>query len=70
MNELRYTSSSRTTKRLLLVELDYRQARECELVFFGVIEKAIGTGAGRWMMNRTIQRAWSTPIRRFWVTRA
>jgi GNAT superfamily N-acetyltransferase len=50
-----------------LVELDFRQPYECELSFFGTTEKAIGTGTGRWMMNRAIERAWSMPIRRFWV---
>ncbi len=29
--------------------------------------KFVGSGAGRWMMNRAIERAWSQPIRRFWV---
>ena len=50
-----------------LVELDFRQPDECELVFFGVIDTAVGVGAGRWMMNRAIERAWSMPIHRFWV---
>jgi GNAT superfamily N-acetyltransferase len=37
------------------------------LGFFGVADTLIGTGAGRWMMNRALERAWSLPIRRFWV---
>jgi GNAT superfamily N-acetyltransferase len=49
-----------------MMELDFTPG-ECELRFFGLVEGAIGTGAGRWLMNRTIERAWSRPIRRFWL---
>jgi GNAT superfamily N-acetyltransferase len=50
-----------------LLELDFRIADECELSFFGLIREFVGTGAGRWLMNRAIARAWSRPLRRFWV---
>ena len=50
-----------------LLELDFRQSGECELAFFGVTGREIGTGAGRWLMNRAIEQAWAHPIRRFWV---
>ena len=50
-----------------LLELDFRQSGECELVFFGVTESLIGTGAGRWPMNRALERAWSGPVNRVWV---
>jgi GNAT superfamily N-acetyltransferase len=50
-----------------LLELDFREAGQCELAFFGVAPKAIGTGAGRWLMNEAIGRAWVQPIRRLWV---
>ena len=50
-----------------LLELDFRQEGECELAFFGLTEAIIGQGAGRWLMNRAIDRAWSQPIGRFWV---
>jgi GNAT superfamily N-acetyltransferase len=48
-------------------ELDFRKRGECELRFFGVVGEAIGTGAGRWLMNRALERAWSHPIERFWL---
>lgn len=47
-------------------ELDF-QPDECELRFFGLVAEAIGTGAGRWLMNRVLERAWARPIRRFWL---
>jgi GNAT superfamily N-acetyltransferase len=50
-----------------LLELDFRTPHECELSFFGLTLPLVGTGAGRWLMNRAIERAWSQPIRRFWV---
>lgn len=52
-----------------LLELDFRKPDACELSFFGVVPEAIGIGAGRFLMNRAIERAWSrTPrVSRFWV---
>lgn len=50
-----------------LVELDFRVAGECELAFFGVVPSAIGTGAGRFLMNAAIERAFARPIARFWL---
>jgi GNAT superfamily N-acetyltransferase len=50
-----------------LLELDFRTREQCELVFFGLLQPYIGKGAGRWLMNRAIELAWSHPIRRFWV---
>ena len=50
-----------------LLELDFRQASQCELAFFGVTAKLIGSGAGRFLMNRALELAWSRPITRVWV---
>jgi len=50
-----------------LLELDFRVAGECELSYFGLLPAFIGSGAGRWLMNRAIALAWSRPVRRFWV---
>jgi GNAT superfamily N-acetyltransferase len=50
-----------------LVELDFQESGDCELAFFGVTPDLIGAGAGRFMMNHAIARAWSRPIRRFSV---
>jgi GNAT superfamily N-acetyltransferase len=50
-----------------LVELDFRDAGQCEIVSFGVTAKLIGSGAGRWLMNRTLELAWSHPVGRVWV---
>jgi len=50
-----------------LLELDFRTAPDCEIAFFGVAPLLIGTGAGRWLMNRALERAWSQPIQRLWL---
>jgi GNAT superfamily N-acetyltransferase len=50
-----------------LLELDFRQAGECELAFFGLVPPAIGKGLGRALMNEAIARAWMRPIKRLWV---
>jgi GNAT superfamily N-acetyltransferase len=50
-----------------LLELDFRQPGQCELVFFGVTAKLVGTGAGRWLMNRALEIAWSRPVTRVWL---
>jgi GNAT superfamily N-acetyltransferase len=50
-----------------LLELDFREPGDCELVYFGVTTKLIGSGAGRFLMNCALERAWSQPISRLWV---
>jgi len=50
-----------------LLELDFRSPRECELSFFGLSAALVGRGAGRWLMNRAIERAWARDIGRFWL---
>jgi GNAT superfamily N-acetyltransferase len=50
-----------------LLELDFRERGSCELSFFGVVPASIGRGAGRWLMNRALDIAWSRAIFRFWV---
>ena len=50
-----------------LLELDFREAGQCELAFFAVGSGVQGQGAGRWLMNRAIERAWAEPIQRLWV---
>jgi len=50
-----------------LLEMDFREPGQCEVVSVGVTEKLVGTGAGRWLMNRALELAWSRPIGRLWV---
>src|SRR5947209_5464525 len=50
-----------------LLELDFREPSQCELVYFGVTGGLIGTGAARFLMNRALDLAWSRDVRRIWV---
>jgi GNAT superfamily N-acetyltransferase len=50
-----------------LLEFDFREPGQCELAFFGLGSALLGQGAGRWLMNRAIERAWARPITRLWV---
>lgn len=49
-----------------LLELSFKDG-DCELAFFGLAEAAIGRGAGRWLMEQALERAFARPIGRFWL---
>jgi GNAT superfamily N-acetyltransferase len=50
-----------------LLELDFRSSGEAEIGYFGLVPEMIGRGAGRFLMNETIRRAFARPIRRLFV---
>jgi GNAT superfamily N-acetyltransferase len=50
-----------------LLELDFREAGQCEIAFFGLYGSEVGTGAGRWLMNRALAAAWAGGVARVWV---
>jgi len=50
-----------------ILELDFREAGQCELSFFGLVPSEVGSGAGRYLMNAALERAWSQSIGRMWV---
>jgi ribosomal protein S18 acetylase RimI-like enzyme len=50
-----------------ILELDFRLDGEAELAFLGLVPGFIGQGAGRFLMNAAIARAFARPIRRFFV---
>src|SRR6266478_8816577 len=41
-----------------VLELDFGVRGQCELRLFGVTAKLIGSGAGRWLMNRALELSW------------
>ena len=47
-----------------LAELAFDTQGACELSYFGLTPPMFGQGAGRWMMNRVLELAWSRPIGR------
>jgi len=50
-----------------LLELDFRSEGEVELAFLGLVPGSIGRGAGRFLMNEAIARAFAEPSERFFV---
>lgn len=50
-----------------LLELDFRRDHEVELGFLGVVPGTIGQGAGRYLMDEAISRAFAKPASRFFV---
>lgn len=50
-----------------LLELDFRQSRECEIAFFGLVPELAGKGYGRWLMAQAMAAAWRPDVTRVWV---
>ena len=50
-----------------MVELDFREAGQCELAFIGLLPELAGRGHGRWLLGETLNLAWREGIRRVHV---
>lgn len=50
-----------------IVELDFREPRECELAFIGLLAELSGKGHGRWLLAETLSRAWREGVSRVHV---
>ncbi|WP_454684441.1 GNAT family N-acetyltransferase [Ancylobacter moscoviensis] len=50
-----------------LMELDFRTPNDVELAFFGVVPELVGSGAGRFLMNRALALAFARRPRRVHV---
>jgi len=48
-------------------ELDFCDPHDVELKYFGLMPEFIGRGLGRYLLDWTIDRAWSANCRRFWL---
>lgn len=42
-----------------MLELDFREAGQCELAFVGLIPELSGRGHGRWLLAEAVGRAWA-----------
>jgi GNAT superfamily N-acetyltransferase len=47
-----------------MLELDFREAGECDLAFVGLVPELSGLGHGRWLLAEAVQRAWRDGVRR------
>ena len=50
-----------------MLELDFRQAGECELSFIGLVPELAGKGHGRWLLSEAIRHAWRDEVKRVHV---
>ena len=50
-----------------MLELNFRQAPECELAFFGFVPELAGRGHGRWLMAHALALAWRPGVELAWV---
>ena len=50
-----------------MLELDFREANECELAFVGLIPELSGLGHGRWLLEEALRLAWRDGIARVHV---
>ncbi|MFD2238906.1 GNAT family N-acetyltransferase [Aureimonas populi] len=50
-----------------ILELDFRQKGACEIVYFGVTPRLVGSGAARVLMNRALELAFPRGVERVWL---
>jgi GNAT superfamily N-acetyltransferase len=51
-----------------LLELDFRQAGNCEVVYLGLVPPLNGKGYGKWLIAMALQLAWSrSGLKRVWL---
>ena len=50
-----------------MLELDFREAGECELAFVGLLPELSGLGHGRWLLEEAVRRAWRDNVNRVHV---
>jgi GNAT superfamily N-acetyltransferase len=50
-----------------MLELDFREAGECELSFVGLVPELSGHGHGRWLLAEALARAWREDVKRVHV---
>lgn len=51
-----------------ILELDFREAGQCEIAFFGLVPELTGKGHGKWLMAMALQIGWAEAgVQRMWV---
>ena len=50
-----------------MLELDFREAGQCELAFIGLVPELAGRGHGRWLLAQALALAWREGIARVHV---
>jgi GNAT superfamily N-acetyltransferase len=50
-----------------MLELDFAQAGQAEIAYFGLVPEATGQGHGNWLMANALAMAWAPGVERVWV---
>jgi GNAT superfamily N-acetyltransferase len=50
-----------------MLELDFRQAGECEIAFVGLVPSLTGEGHGHWLLGEAVRLAWREGVTRVYV---
>jgi len=50
-----------------MLELDFREAGQCEIAFIGLLPELAGRGHGRWLLGQTLRLAWREGVQRVHV---
>ena len=50
-----------------MLELDFREAGQCELAFIGLVPELAGQGHGKWLLAEAVRRAWRDGVTRVHV---
>ena len=56
-----------TGREVGMLELDFREAGDCELAFIGLIPELSGKGHGRWLLAEAVRLAWREGVDRVHV---
>ena len=62
-----YAVEDEQSRDVGMLELDFRQAGECELAFIGLVPELSGKGHGRWLLAEAVSRAWRDGVARVHV---
>ena len=50
-----------------MLELDFAEAKSCEISYFGLVPELAGQGLGRWLMAEALARGWTSDVERVWL---
>ena len=50
-----------------MLELDFREAKACEISYFALVPELAGRGLGRWLMAHALRLGWRDGIERVWL---
>lgn len=62
-----YTVVDEIGAEIGMLELDFREAGQCEIAFIGILPELAGYGHGRWLLGECLALAWREGVRRVHV---